>query len=229
MIFNERDRGDSDGAVVFPTVDEDGYRCVGLYGPLTDKKGAEIVFSMFGLRHTGEGIKYNLTDEQEELLKKAQDAGEDSFSFKDGEVDEETVFESFKFIISTPGGILSEMLSIYDVMNDIKKDMEIHTIGLGKVMSAGVPLLAAGTKGKRLIGKNCRVMIHSINGGAFGNMQEFRVESKEMEYMQEQYNKVLLENCDMTEKELKKLLNKGINTYLTAEEAIKYGIADKIF
>ena len=64
-----------------------------------------------------------------------------------------------EFYISTYGGSADDMFGMYDIMRVIRERTEIHTFGLGKVMSAGVLLLASGTKGKRCIGKNCRVMV----------------------------------------------------------------------
>jgi len=78
---------------------------------------------------------------------------------------EEPPWKPMKMYVSTYGGSADEMFGIYDMMTKVKTQCEIHTIGLGKVMSAGTLLLAAGTKGKRLIGRNCRVMIHSVNAG----------------------------------------------------------------
>lgn len=225
MKFNSDGLGET---VPFPTVDEEGYRVVGLYGPLTDKKAAEIVYSMRGLRHTGEKIKYNLTDEQEEALNKATAEGDMTFTIPDDEIDKETIFESFQFLISTPGGIVTEMLAIYDTMREIRDTMEIETLGVGKVMSAGVPLLAAGTKGRRKIGENCRVMIHSVLGGSMGSIHDLEIEMQEINFMQKQYVKILVEESKMTEEQVWSLLNTRTNNYLSAEEAVKYGIADVV-
>lgn len=224
MMFNEG-IGET---VHFPTVDEDGYRTVGLYGPLTDKKAAEIVFSMRGLRHTGEVKKYNLSEEQEAAAEKAEKEGDLTFTIPETEIATEIIFEPFEFLISTPGGIATEMLAIYDVMRDIRESMEICTLGIGKVMSAGVPLLAAGTKGKRRIGKNCRVMIHSVFAGAVGSMHEIETEVEEIKFMQQQYVNILVAESDMTEKQVLDLLKTRTNCYLSAQKAVDYGIADII-
>ena len=95
-------------------------------------------------------------------------------------------------------------------------------------MSAGVLLLAAGTKGQRKIGKNCRVMIHSVIGGTSGSFHNLENEMEEMRYMQEAYLKALSEESNMSLSQLKKLLNRKVNVYLSAEEAVKLGIADII-
>ena len=95
-------------------------------------------------------------------------------------------------------------------------------------MSAGVVLLAAGTPGKRKIGKNCRIMLHSIRGDQWGPIHNLENEMEEMRWIQEQHTNALIQETDMTKKHLKKLLDKKINIYLDAQEAVDYGIADII-
>ena len=137
-------------------------------------------------------------------------------------------YKPFELFISTPGGTAVDMFSIYDTMRMVREDCEVHTIGMGKVMSAGVLLLAAGTKGKRKIGANCRVMIHSVIGGHHGSIENLENEMEEVRWDQAQYNKALCAETDLTPRMLKKLLAKNVNIYLTAEEAVDYGIADII-
>ena len=95
-------------------------------------------------------------------------------------------------------------------------------------MSAGALLLAAGTKGERMIGKNCRVMLHSVIGASHGALHNLENEMEEIRVLQEQHIDCLVEETKMTKRYLKKLLNRKINIYLTAEESVKLGIADKV-
>ena len=132
------------------------------------------------------------------------------------------------FYISTYGGSADDMFALYDIMRQIKKTTEIHTIGMGKVMSAGVLLLAAGTKGKRKIGKYCRVMIHSVIGGSHGSLPNLANEMEAMQQIQKDYIEVLVEETSMTKKQLKNMLERKVNVYLSAEEAVELGIADII-
>ena len=132
-----------------------------------------------------------------------------------------------EFYLSTYGGNADDMFALYDVMKNIQTQTEIHTIGLGKVMSAGVLLLAAGTKGKRKIGKNCRVMLHSVIAGNHGSLHNLINEMEAVEQLQNMYTDALLSETKMTQTQLKKMLERKVNVYLSAEEAIKYGIADK--
>ena len=130
------------------------------------------------------------------------------------------------FYISTYGGQATEMFSVYDVMRIIRQETPIHTCGIGKVMSAGVLLLAAGTKGERRIGKNCRVMIHGVVGGQHGHIADIENEFSETKLTQKMYVKALVEETDMTEKYIKKLMDRKTNVYIDAEEAVNLGIAD---
>ena len=171
-----------------------------LYGPVDEETCAEIVHTLMA---------------HKELLKKD----------KNNEIE-----EPVKFIISTHGGAAVEMFAVYDAMRFLKKESEIHTIGMGKVMSAGVLLLAAGTKGHRYVGKNCRLMIHSVKG--LLNQSDIpdvlENEINEIRWHLDAYCKCLADESRLSKKKLKKLFDKKINIYLTAGEAIEYGIADHI-
>ena len=141
---------------------------------------------------------------------------------------EESKRKPIEFYVSTYGGNADDMFALYDVMRNIKETSEIHTIGVGKVMSAGVLLLASGTKGKRKIGKNCRVMLHSVMGGNHGSLHNMMNELEAIEQLQEMYSDALLAESKMTKKQLKKMLERKVNVYLSAEEAVELGIADII-
>lgn len=132
------------------------------------------------------------------------------------------------FYVSTYGGSADDMFSLYDVMRNVKKNNEIHTIGMGKVMSAGVLILAAGTEGKRKIGQNCRVMIHSVLGANHGSLHNMINEMEAIEQLQDMYINCLAANTKMSKSQIKKMLERKVNVYLTAQEAVELGIADII-
>ena len=132
------------------------------------------------------------------------------------------------FYVCTYGGSADDMFALYDVMRQVRESTEIHTVGMGKVMSAGVLILAAGTKGKRKIGKYCRVMIHSVIGGSHGSLPNLANEMEAMQQIQKDYIEALVAETNMTKKDLKKLLERKVNVYLSAEEAVELGIADII-
>lgn len=142
--------------------------------------------------------------------------------------DEDGSLKPMKLYLSTYGGAADDMFSFYDILNQAKESCELHTIGLGKVMSAGVLLLAAGTKGHRYIGKNCRVMIHAVSAGNIGELHNLQNEMEAIQQLQDSYTNALVQETSMTKRQLNKLLDRKVNVYLTAQEAIEYGIADKI-
>ena len=95
-------------------------------------------------------------------------------------------------------------------------------------MSAGVLILAAGTKGHRYIGKNCRVMIHSVQGGNVGSLHDMMNEMDAIENLQQMYIDCLVAETKLTETKIKKMLERKVNIYLSAEEAVVHGIADHL-
>lgn len=131
-----------------------------------------------------------------------------------------------QFVISTYGGAVDEMFSLYDVMKFLP--CPVHTIGLGKIMSAGVLLLASGKKGSRMIGRNSRIMIHPISGAATGNIFDVINEASEMKRMQDLMTELLRRETKMPKAEIDRVMKLGHDFYLTPEQALKYGIVDKI-
>ena len=182
---------------------------IALYGDVTEEKCSELLYGLLVLR---------------EANKKEKPADPDNP--ESGTV---TTYEPFTFYISTFGGSAADMFSIYDMMRILQEDgLEIETFGLGKVMSAGVLMLAAGAKGKRKIGKFCRVMIHSVSSGNVGPLHDLENEVEEVKFTQRQYIKALAAETNMSEKYLKKLIDRKTNVYLTAEQAVELGIADEV-
>ena len=184
-------------------------RTIGVMGEINDDAGAEVVFGLLSLQNSA--IHYEPVD------------------IEDEESDMKEVIMPIDMVISTPGGNADDMFAIYDTMRSIREEVPIRTRGIGKVMSAGVVLLAAGTKGERSIGKNCRVMVHSVIGGHVGPMHQLDNEMEEIRNIQDQYITVLAEETKMTKRYLRNLLKKKVNIYLSATEAVELGIADKIF
>ncbi len=179
-------------------------RATAIYGDINEERCAEVIYSMLALDLTGTYIQ------------KTEDG------------DEELIANPMEFYISSYGGQATEMFAVYDTMRDIRERIPIHTKGIGKVMSAGVLLLAAGTKGERRIGKHCRVMIHGVVAGQHGHIADIENEFSETKNTQTMYIKALAEETDMTQKYIKKLMERKTNVYLDAEEAVSLGIADII-
>jgi len=127
--------------------------------------------------------------------------------------------------INSPGGLVSSCLAIYDVMNYIKPD--ISTVCVGQAASAAAFILAAGTKGKRYALVNSRIMLHQVSAGTDGNIQDVKIQVKEFE----RANEIMLKELTrMTGHSIKKIQNDlNRDYYMSAVEAKKYGIIDKVF
>lgn len=129
-------------------------------------------------------------------------------------------------VISTYGGSVDEMFTLYDTIKFLP--CPVHTIALGKVMSAGVLLLASGEKGKRMIGRSARIMIHPVSGGAMGNVFEVMNDTKEQKRLQDQMVTAIVKETKASRDQIEKIMKRGHDVYLLPEEAIKLGIVDKI-
>ncbi len=177
-------------------------RTILLHGELTEEKSSEIIAGIIGLTK----IKPPKKD------------------LKPGELP----YDPMTLYVSTYGGNADEMFGIFDLMQEAQKKCVIETIGNGKVMSAGTLILASGTKGHRKIHKNCRVMLHQVSAGAIGPLFNIASEVEELQQLQDKYIKCLVSCTNLSKRKLKSLLNERVNVYLTAEEAVEYGLADEI-
>jgi ATP-dependent Clp protease protease subunit len=134
--------------------------------------------------------------------------------------------QPIKLIVSSYGGSVHEMFGLIDLIRTL--ECPVHTVALGKIMSAGAVITAAGDKGHRMIGTSTRVMLHSISGGAVGTLFEMENVMKETRAEQETITKMLLRDTSITKKQLDDIMKQGHDHYYTAQEAIKLGIADKV-
>ena len=126
--------------------------------------------------------------------------------------------------INSPGGSVSAGMAIYDTMQFVKCD--VSTICLGMAASMGAFLLAGGTKGKRLILPNARVMIHQPSGGVQGQATDVRIVAEEIERTKKTLNRILAENTGRSLEEVSRDTERDY--YMTAEEALAYGLVDRI-
>lgn len=126
--------------------------------------------------------------------------------------------------INSPGGSVTAGMSIYDVMQYVKCD--IHTIGIGMCASMGSVLLAGGTKGKRSLLPHTEVMIHQPSGGSKGQATEMQIAYEHIQRTKEMLTKLLAERCDKPYEKL--LADMERDKFMTAEEALEYGIVDEI-
>jgi ATP-dependent Clp protease protease subunit len=137
--------------------------------------------------------------------------------------------EPIELIVSTHGGSASDMFAVYDTIRLVREQTTVATTGIGKVMSAGVLLLACGSRGHRKVGSNCRIMLHGVASGHAGQIFNLENELDEVKWTQEQYIDALSKETDMTKAYIKKLIARKVNVYLTAKEAVELGIADEVF
>lgn len=132
--------------------------------------------------------------------------------------------DDISIYINSPGGSVTAGMAIMDTMNFIKSD--ISTICLGINASMAAFLLSCGTKGKRYCLPNSEVMIHQPLGGAQGQATEIKIAAERILKMKDKLNHMLSKN---TGQDLKKVeVDTERDHFLTAEEAVKYGIVDKI-
>ena len=126
--------------------------------------------------------------------------------------------------INSPGGSVSAGMAIYDTMNYLKCD--VSTICIGLAASMGAFILSSGAKGKRFVLPNSEVMIHQPLGGAQGQASDIAIQAKHIQHIKEKINKILSENTGQPLEKIEKDTDR--DNYMTAEEAKKYGLVDKI-
>lgn len=127
--------------------------------------------------------------------------------------------------INSPGGVVTAGMSIFDTMNYIKPD--VSTICVGQAASMGALLLTAGAKGKRIALPNSRVMIHQPLGGAQGQASDIKIAAEEILKTRDILNKIISDTTGQTMEKV--VLDTDRNHFMSAEEALEYGIIDKIF
>jgi len=128
--------------------------------------------------------------------------------------------------INSPGGLITAGLGIYDVMQFIKPD--VATFVMGQACSMGSFLAQAGAKGKRYILPNARTMIHQPSGGARGMASDIEISYKEIMYLKKRLTELYVKHnsAGKTYKEFEKDMDR--DTFMNAQDAIEYGLADKI-
>ncbi|KFN41277.1 ATP-dependent Clp endopeptidase proteolytic subunit ClpP [Arenimonas oryziterrae] len=126
--------------------------------------------------------------------------------------------------INSPGGVVTAGMAIYDTMRFIKPD--VSTICVGQAASMGSFLLAAGTKGKRYILPNSRVMIHQPSGGTQGQASDIAIQAKEILYLRERLNAELAANTGQPIEKIERDVERDY--FMAAEEAKAYGVVDAV-
>lgn len=132
--------------------------------------------------------------------------------------------KDIKLYINSPGGSVYDGLAIIDTMNYIKPD--VQTIGIGLQASMGAMLLSCGTKGKRFILPNARVMIHQPSSGTEGKITDQEIALKEGIYLKRRLAEIFAENTGKDLKQVEKDMDR--DNWMSAEEALAYGIVDEV-
>lgn len=127
--------------------------------------------------------------------------------------------------INSPGGSVTATLAMVDTMNHVKPN--VSTVCVGMAASGAAILLSAGEKGKRFALPNAEVMIHQPHGGAEGQATDIEITAKQIVKLRERLNKILAKNTGQALSKIEKDVERDF--FMTAEEAKKYGLVDKVF
>jgi ATP-dependent Clp protease protease subunit len=140
--------------------------------------------------------------------------------FLEGEDPDRDIF----LYINSPGGLITAGLAIYDTMQYVKPD--VSTICIGQAASMAAVLLSAGTKGKRYALPNARLMLHQPLGGAQGPATDIEITAKEIMRYRELIEELLVKHTGQNKGRIHKDVDRDF--YMSAQEAVKYGIVDEI-
>lgn len=132
--------------------------------------------------------------------------------------------KDIKLYINSPGGSVYDGFAIYDTMQYISPD--VMTIGIGVQASMGAFLLSSGTKGKRFVLPNSRLMIHQPSSGTQGKITDQEISLREGIYLKQRLNEILAKNTGQKLAKIEKDTDRDF--WMSAEEAVKYGLADKV-
>jgi ATP-dependent Clp protease protease subunit len=127
--------------------------------------------------------------------------------------------------INSPGGSVYAGMAIYDTMQFIKPD--VSAICVGMAASMGAFLLAAGAKGKRFALPNSRIMIHQPSGGSQGMASDIEIQAREILHLRDRINRILSERTGQSIEKIAK--DSDRDNFMSAEDAVSYGLIDKIF
>lgn len=128
------------------------------------------------------------------------------------------------FYINSPGGSVYDAFAIYDTMQYVKSD--IQTVGVGVQASAAAFLLSSGAKGKRLLLPHATVMIHQPTAGTKGRVSDMEIDLREGLRMKKLLNEIMSKNTGQTLKKIETDMERDF--WMSAEEAKKYGLVDKV-
>lgn len=134
--------------------------------------------------------------------------------------------EHLTLIINCPGGYITSGFALIDIMEG--SNIPIHTVGLGQIASMGLNVFIAGSKGHRTLTPNTMVMSHQWVGGRWGKEHELIAQQKQDGIVTQQIIRHYVKHTNLTEKRVREYLLPAHDVYLTANEALKIGICDKV-
>jgi len=132
--------------------------------------------------------------------------------------------KDIKLYINSPGGSVTAGMAIYDTIQYVKSD--VSTICVGMAGSMGAVILAAGTAGKRLALPNAEVMLHQVMGGAEGQASDVKIRAEHILKIKDKLNRILVKHTGQSLSKIEKDTDRDY--FMSAEEAVKYGVIDKI-
>ena len=132
--------------------------------------------------------------------------------------------KDIQFYINSPGGSVTDGMAIYDTMQYIKCD--VSTICIGMAASMGAFLLSSGAKGKRLALPNAEIMIHQPSAGTQGQITDMALHLKRLEVVKSRMNRILAENTGKSVEQVTADCER--DNFMTAQEALEYGLIDKV-
>ena len=133
--------------------------------------------------------------------------------------------QDISMYINSPGGVVTAGMAIHDTMQYIKP--KVRTVCIGQAASMGSFLLAAGEPGMRVALPNARIMVHQPSGGARGMASDIEIQAKEILRIRTRMNDLYAQYTGRTLTEIEKAMDR--DTFLEADEALKFGIVDKVF
>ena len=204
MSENEEEIGEPEGpdAIVFyEEDDETSPSLVGLCGEINEFSLKEVALAL---------LAFN----------KSRILHDDNVSFEG--------ITDIEFFISSTGGCVNDMFGIYDLMRLVKANRHIATFGYGKVASAAVLLLAAGTPGKRHIAKNARVMLHHCSANVSGTQPHVQTSYTELKKVEGMMVEALAQNSNLSVGEIYNIFSRNTDEFFSAEEVLEMGLVDKI-
>lgn len=139
-------------------------------------------------------------------------------------LDAESKDKDIKFYINTPGGSVSAGMAIYDTMQYVKAD--VSTICVGMAASMGAMLLTAGAKGKRFSLPNSEIMIHQVMSGTEGQASDIKIHAEHILKIKEKMNRIMAKHTGQKMAVIEKDTDR--DKFMTPEEAVEYGLIDKI-